>query len=243
MECLKQFDNIFTKLIEPQCVAAMIVEPVQGEGGYVVPPKAFLQGLRDICDKYEILLIFDEVQTGIGRTGEVYAYQTYGVKPDILTSAKALSGGIPLSAIVAKKEWMDQWPAGAHGGTFGGNPLACAAALETLSILEEDQLLSKCKHRGQYFMNRLNQLQEKYQDVIGDVRGLGLMIGIEIVDEKGCPNDTLANYIKTEALNRDVLLLTCGSDHNVVRFIAPLTVTEEEIDVAVDVIDKILASR
>lgn len=243
MECLKQFDSIFAKLIEPQCVAAIMVEPVQGEGGYVVPPKAFLQGLRDICDKHGILLIFDEVQTGIGRTGELYAYQTYNVKPDILTSAKALSGGIPLSAIIAKKEWMDQWPAGVHGGTFGGNPLACSAALETLAIIEEDQLLSKCKERGQYFMNRLNQLQEKYHDVIGDVRGVGLMIGIEIVDEEGNPNDTLTNYIKAEALKRDVLLLTCGSDHNVVRFIAPLTVSEEEIDVAVDTIDEILASR
>lgn len=243
MECLKQFDSIFAKLIEPQCVAAIMVEPVQGEGGYVVPPKAFLQGLRDICDKHGILLIFDEVQTGIGRTGELYAYQTYDVKPDILTSAKALSGGIPLSAIIAKKEWMDQWPAGVHGGTFGGNPLACSAALETLAIIEEDQLLSKCKERGQYFMNRLNQLQEKYRDVIGDVRGVGLMIGIEIVDEEGNPNDTLTNYIKAEALKRDVLLLTCGSDHNVVRFIAPLTVSEEEIDVAVDTIDEILASR
>lgn len=240
MECLKQFDSIFAKLIEPQCVAAMIVEPVQGEGGYVAPPKEFLQGLRDICDKHGILLIFDEVQTGIGRTGELFAYQTYGVKPDILTSAKALGGGIPLSAIIAKKEWMDQWPAGVHGGTFGGNPLACSAALETLNIIEEENLLERCNNMGAYFMDKLYALQKKYPVVIGDVRGVGLMIGIEMVNEDKTPNEALTNHIKAEALKKDVLLLTCGSDHNVVRFIAPLTVTEEEIDLAVNVIDEIL---
>lgn len=243
MECLKQFDNIFAKLIEPQCVAAIVVEPVQGEGGYIAPPKEFLQGLRDICDTHGILLIFDEVQTGVGRTGELYAYQTYGVKPDILTSAKALSGGIPLSAIIAKKELMDQWPAGVHGGTFGGNPLACAAALETLDIIEEEHLLDNCKKMGSYFMKRLYALQEKYSDVIGDVRGVGLMIGIEIVDKEGNPDATLTNHIKEKALEKDILLLTCGSDHNVVRFIAPLIVTEKEINMAVDVIDEILAAR
>lgn len=243
MECLKQFDSIFAKLIDPQCVAAIVVEPVQGEGGYVAPPKEFLQGLRDICDTHGIMLIFDEVQTGIGRTGELYAYQTYGVKPDVLTSAKALGGGIPLSAIIAKKELMDQWPAGAHGGTFGGNPLACSAALETLSIIEDEHLLNNCKKMGQYFMEHLYKLQKKYPEIIGDVRGVGLMIGIEIVDENGLPNAELTNQIKAKALEKDVLLLTCGSDHNVVRFIAPLIVTEKEIDMVVNVIDEILALR
>lgn len=242
MECLKQFDSIFAKLIDPQCVAAIVVEPVQGEGGYVAPPKEFLQGLRDICDAHGIALIFDEVQTGIGRTGELFAYQTYGVKPDILTSAKALGGGIPLSAIIAKKELMDQWPAGAHGGTFGGNPLACAAALETLNIIEDEHLLDNCKKVGQYFMERLYKLQKKYSEIIGDVRGVGLMIGIEIVDENGLPNAQLTNQIKAKALEKNVLLLTCGSDHNVVRFIAPLIVTENEIDMVVSVIDEILAA-
>lgn len=243
MECLKQFDSMFTKLIEPQCVAAIVVEPVQGEGGYVAPPKEFLQGLRDICDAHGIMLVFDEVQTGIGRTGELFAYQTYGVKPDILTSAKALSGGIPLSAVIAKKELMDQWPAGVHGGTFGGNPLACSAALETLHVIEQDYLLDHCKEMGHYFKERLHDLQRKYPSVIGDVRGVGLMIGIEIVDEEKNPDADMTNRIKTEALKKDVLLLTCGSEHNVVRFIAPLIVTEKEIDRAVDAIDEILAAR
>ena len=150
MECLKQFDSIFAKLIAPECVAAIIVEPIQGEGGYIVPKPEFLKGLRKICDDNGIMLIFDEVQTGIGRTGELYAYQTFGVKPDILTSAKALGGGVPLSAIIARKEIMDQWPAGAHGGTFGGNPLACAAGLKTLEIIERDHLLENCRKQGAY---------------------------------------------------------------------------------------------
>ena len=243
MECLSQFDTIFGKLIDPECVAAIIVEPVQGEGGYIVPEKAFLEGLRKICDKHGIMLIFDEVQTGIGRTGELYAYQTFGVKPDILTSAKALGGGIPLSAAIAKKEIMDKWPAGAHGGTFGGNPLACAAALETLRIIDEDGLLDNCKKMGSYFKTRLMELKDKYPNVIGDVRGVGLMIAMEIVDEDGKPDAKMTAEIKEKALDRDVLLLTCGSDHNVVRFIAPLIITEKEIDIVIDVIDDILGGK
>lgn len=243
MECLSQFDTIFGKLIDPECVAAIIVEPVQGEGGYIVPEKAFLEGLRKICDKHGIMLIFDEVQTGIGRTGELYAYQTFGVKPDILTSAKALGGGIPLSAVIAKKEIMDKWPAGAHGGTFGGNPLACAAALETLRIIDEDGLLDNCKKMGSYFKTRLMELKDKYPNVIGDVRGVGFMIAMEIVDEDGKPDAKMTAEIKEKALDRDVLLLTCGSDHNVVRFIAPLIITEKEIDIVIDVIDDILGGK
>lgn len=243
MECLSQFDTIFGKLIDPECVAAIIVEPVQGEGGYIVPEKAFLEGLRKICDKHGIMLIFDEVQTGIGRTGELYAYQTFGVNPDILTSAKALGGGIPLSAVIAKKEIMDKWPAGAHGGTFGGNPLACAAALETLRTIDEDGLLDNCKKMGSYFKTRLMELKDKYPNVIGDVRGVGLMIAMEIVDEDGKPDAKMTAEIKEKALDRDVLLLTCGSDHNVVRFIAPLIITEKEIDIVIDVIDDILGGK
>lgn len=243
MECLKQFDEIFQNLIDPESVAAIMLEPVQGEGGYIVPPKAFLEGLRNICDAHGILLIFDEVQTGIGRTGELYAYQAYGVKPDILTSAKALGGGLPLSAVIAKKEIMDQWPAGAHGGTFGGNPLACAAALETLAIIEEDNLLAHCREMGEYFINKLYALQKKYPHKIGDVRGIGLMLGMELIKEDKEPDAELTSRIKKKALEKDVMLLTCGNQHNVVRFIAPLIVTEKEIEKAVTVIDEILAEE
>lgn len=233
---LEQFDAIFEKLIAPECVAAIIVEPVQGEGGYVVPKPEFLKGLRKICDDHGIMLIFDEVQTGIGRTGELYAYQTFGVKPDILTSAKALGGGVPLSAIIAKKEIMDQWPAGAHGGTFGGNPLACAAGLKTLEIIERDHLLDNCKKQGAYFLDKLKDLQAKYPARIKEVRGVGLMVAMELCDEAGKPDAKLTAAIKAGALEKDLLLLTCGSDHNVVRFIAPLIVGKEEIDKAMDII-------
>lgn len=243
MECLKQFDSIFAKLVAPECVAAIIVEPVQGEGGYIVPKLEFLKGLRKICDDHGIMLIFDEVQTGIGRTGQLYAYQTFGVKPDILTSAKALGGGVPLSAIIAKKEIMDQWPAGAHGGTFGGNPLACAAGLKTLEIIQRDHLLENCRKQGKYFMEKLNQLQAKYPDRISDVRGVGLMIAMEIVTPEGEPDAAYTAQIKEKALDKDLLLLTCGSDHNVIRFIAPLIVTEKEIDQAMDVIESIFAQH
>lgn len=233
---LEQFDAIFEKLIAPECVAAIIVEPVQGEGGYVVPKPEFLKGLRKICDDHGIMLIFDEVQTGIGRTGELYAYQTFGIKPDILTSAKALGGGVPLSAIIAKKEIMDQWPAGAHGGTFGGNPLACAAGLKTLEIIERDHLLDNCKKQGAYFLDKLKELQAKYPARIKEVRGVGLMVAMELCDEAGKPDAKLTAAIKAGALEKDLLLLTCGSDHNVVRFIAPLIVGKEEIDKAMDII-------
>lgn len=233
---LEQFDAIFEKLIAPECVAAIIVEPVQGEGGYVVPKPEFLKGLRKICDDHGIMLIFDEVQTGIGRTGELYAYQTFGVKPDILTSAKALGGGVPLSAIIAKKEIMDQWPAGAHGGTFGGNPLACAAGLKTLEIIERDHLLDNCKKQGAYFLDKLKELQAKYPARIKEVRGVGLMVAMELCDEAGKPDAKLTAAIKAGALEKDLLLLTCGSDHNVVRFIASLIVGKEEIDKAMDII-------
>lgn len=243
MECVKQFDSIFAKLIAPECVAAIIVEPVQGEGGYIVPKPEFLQGLRNICDEHGILLIFDEVQTGIGRTGELYAYQTFGVKPDILTSAKALGGGVPLGAIIAKKEIMDQWPAGAHGGTFGGNPLACSAGLKTLEIIERDHLLDNCKKQGAYFKEKLIGLQKKYPDCIGDVRGVGLMLSIEIVTEDGKPDAAYTAQLKEKALERNLLLLTCGSDHNVVRFIAPLIVSEKEIDEAMQVLEDIFAEK
>lgn len=237
MECLGQFDEIFAKLIAPECVAAIIVEPVQGEGGYIVPNIKFLEGLRKICDKYGILLIFDEVQTGVGRTGELYAWQTFGIKPDIFTTAKALGGGIPLSAVIAKKEIMDQWPAGAHGGTFGGNPLACCAALKTLEIIERDHLLENCRKKGAYFIKRLEELKRKYP-AVGDVRGVGLMIGMELVKEDGTPDAALTAKIQEEALKRNLLLLTCGSSHNVVRFIAPLIVGEKEIDQAVSILDE-----
>lgn len=237
---LAQFDEIFEKLVDPDMVAAIIVEPVQGEGGYIVPEKAFLQGLRKICDDHGICLIFDEIQTGIGRTGELYAYQAFGVQPDILTSAKALGGGIPLSAIIAKKEIMDAWPAGAHGGTFGGNPLACAAGLKTLEIIDRDDLLKNCRDMGEYFRKRLAELADRYP-IIADVRGIGLMDAIELCTPDGKADAVTTAEVRKRALEKDLLLLSCGSGHNVIRFIAPLIVTEKEIDHCIEVLDEVFS--
>ncbi len=236
MECVKQFDELFNKLVNPQTVAAMILEPVQGEGGYIVPPKEFLQGLREICTKHGIMLIFDEVQAGNGRCGEYYAHMAHGVTPDIFTTAKALGGGFPLSAVIAKKEIMQMWEAGAHGGTFGGNPIACAAGLAVFKLLENGGL-ENCKKMGAYFMQKLADLQKKYPEVIGDVRGLGLMIGIEMVKADKSPNTELAGKILADALDNGIILLNAGFDKNVVRFIAPIIVTEKEIDKVVESIE------
>lgn len=241
MECVKQFDEIFETQVSPDMVAAMIVEPIQGEGGYIVPPKEFLQGLRDICDKYGILLIFDEVQAGNGRTGNYYAQQTLGVKPDIFTTAKALGGGIPISAIIGKKKVMQTWTPGAHGGTFGGNPLACAAGLACIKLMEEGGL-ENCRKRGAYLIKCLKGLQGKYPDAVGDVRGAGLMVAIEIVKDKDTkePYSELAAKILEEALEKKIILLNAGRHKNVVRFIAPAIVTEAEIDRVISSIDETL---
>lgn len=239
MECLSQFDEIFESLVDPEIVAAIMLEAVQGEGGYIVPPVEFLQGLRAICDKHGIMLIFDEVQSGFGRTGNLYAWQTFGVRPDIFSTAKALGGGFPLSAIIGKKEIMSQWSAGAHGGTFGGNPVACAASLAVLKILQESAL-ENCRNMGKYFIEKLSVLQSKYPKVIGDVRGIGLMVAMEMIDEEGRPNEPLTTKIQQKALERNVLLLTAGNKKNIVRFIAPAIVTEKEIDRAISAIDEIL---
>lgn len=241
MECVKQFEDIFNKLVDPEVVAAIILEPLQGEGGYIVPPKEFLEGIRSICDTHGIMMIFDEVQAGNGRCGDYYAHMVHGVYPDIFTTAKALGGGFPLSAIVAKKEIMEQWPAGAHGGTFGGNPVACAAAQAVLGLLE-DGGLNQCNKMGSYFMQKLDGLQKKYPDLVGDVRGLGLMLAIELADPDKTPNSELAAKIIRDALENNIILLGAGYYRNVVRFIAPIIVTEKQIDQVIDSIDTTLSN-
>ncbi len=236
-----QFDDLFCKLVAPEQVAAIIMEPVQGEGGYIVPPADWMKYVRELCDKYGILLMYDEVQSGFGRTGKMFAHEHFGVRPDIMTLAKGIANGIPLSAIVARKEIMDQWPAGAHGGTFGGNPVACASANATIKILEGGAIENGAK-RGEYFMGRLKELQKKYP-CIAEVRGLGLMIGMELLNADGSPATELTKTIQKEALEQKLLILTCGCYKNVIRFIAPLIVTDKEIDTAVNIVDAILAEQ
>lgn len=239
-EYFEQFENIFHTLIDPSMVAAIMMEPVQGEGGYIVPDKEFVQYVREICDKYGILLIFDEVQSGMGRTGKLFAYEHFGVNPDILTSAKGIANGFPLSAVIGKKEIMEQWPAGAHGGTFGGNPVACAAANAVLDELTDGGMLDNAAEMGDYFKEKLFALQKKYPSVIGDVRGLGLMLAMEMVHPDKTPDADITTAIRTKALEKGLLLLGCGTNHNIVRFIAPTIVTEKEIDIAINIIDECL---
>ncbi|MEE0154383.1 MAG: aminotransferase class III-fold pyridoxal phosphate-dependent enzyme [Agathobaculum butyriciproducens] len=234
-----QFDEIFKKLVDPSSVAAILLEPVQGEGGYVVPPREWVQYVRKVCDKYGILLIFDEVQTGFGRTGKMFCWQNHGVKPDIMACAKGIANGLPLSAVVGRSDIMNKWTAGAHGGTFGANPVSCAAALATIDALEGGAIENGAK-MGAYFMDALKQLQTQYP-CIGDVRGLGLMIGMELVQPDGTPDRALTARITALALEKGLFLLSCGCDKNVVRFIAPLTVSRDEIDFAMGVLREAFA--
>lgn len=237
--CLAQLDEIFRFLIAPDQVAAMIMEPVQGEGGYIVPPQGFMEAIRQICDTHGIILIFDEIQTGFGRTGKMFAWQHFGVQPDVLTLAKGIANGFPLSALVAKAELMDQWTAGTHGGTYGGNPVACAASLAVIELLEGG-LLDDCNRMGAYFVEQLEMLKADYPQ-IAQIRGLGLMIGLECIDADGKPDSKTVSGLKDKAMEKGLILLTCGTDKNVIRFIPPTTVTKDEIDQAMAIIRESLA--
>ncbi len=234
------FDQLFKHQVTPEEVAAVIVEPVLGEGGYVIPPKEWLQKIREICDRHGILLIFDEVQTGFGRTGEWFAAQTFGVTPDIMAIAKGIASGLPLSATVASHKLMEKWPIGSHGTTFGGNPIACSVALTTLEVFKEENLIENSKVVGAYAVEQLKAIQEKY-DCIGEVRATGLMIGIDVIDPKTGHGDGKAlKEILDLALVEGVLFYLCGNEGEVIRMIPPLTVTKEQIDDGLQMLDKAL---
>lgn len=222
--------KLFNHQVDPEEVACMIIEPVLGEGGYIIPPKAWLKKVREICDRHGILLIFDEVQTGFGRTGNWFAAQTFDVKPDIMAIAKGIAAGLPLSATVASKELMDQWPLGTHGTTFGGNPIACSAALASLEVMKEEKLLTNATETGAYAMKRLLEMKEKHP-IIKDIRGVGLMIGIELgIPETGEPDGKAVMSVLDGCLQRGVLFYLCGNSGEVIRMIPPLTITKEQID-------------
>lgn len=234
-----QFNEMFASLIDPFSVAAIIIEPVQGEGGYVVPPKDFVLYLRELCDNYGIFLIFDEIQTGFGRTGYMFASEYFKVEPDIRTVAKGIANGFPLSAILAKAEIMDQWEAGAHGGTFGGNPVACAAALATIEVLEQEGI-ENAQRMGVYFTDKLHELQGKYA-FIEDVRGVGLMLAMEFKDSAKKTSQELLKTVIDSCLQQNLLLLSCGPRKDTIRFIPPTTVSTAEIDSAIAILDKVLS--
>jgi 4-aminobutyrate aminotransferase len=211
-------------------VAAILVEPIQGEGGYLVPPDGFLQGLRALCDRHGILLICDEVQSGIGRTGRMFASEHWGVSPDIMTLAKGLGSGLPIGLVVARRTHMEKWKRGAHGNTYGGNPICCAAALATLDLVEREYAANAAAV-GEYFMQQLRALQKRFE-CIGDVRGKGLMIGAELISGKAerTPAPALCQRVLTRAYHNGLLLLSCGV--STIRFIPPLMVSRAQVDEA-----------
>lgn len=225
---------LFQSNVPPAEVAAILVEPIQGEGGYLVPPDGFLSGLRTLCDRHGILLIFDEVQCGIGRTGRMFASEHWGVAPDIMTLAKGLASGLPIGLVVARRPLMEKWQRGAHGNTFGGNPLCCAAALATLELIE-GQYAANAAAVGEYFLGRLRELQGRFA-CIGDVRGKGLMIGMELVTDRAsrAPARSLCEAVLTRAFHHGLLLLACGM--STVRFIPPLMINRDHVDEAVGIL-------
>jgi 4-aminobutyrate aminotransferase len=219
---------LFERNLPPSEVAAIVIEPLQGEGGYLVPPEGFLAGLRRLCDEHGILLVFDEVQSGVGRTGKMFCAEHTGVAPDIMTLAKGLGSGMPIGAVVAKASLMRQWKKGAHGNTFGGNPVCCAAANATLDLVRE-QYAANAAQVGAHFMKRLNGLRPDYP-CIGDIRGRGLMIGVEMIEQDGSPARALVDRLLHRAYQNGLLLLSCGV--STLRFMPPLCVTEAEVDEA-----------
>jgi len=239
---LESVEKIFNYYIPAEQVAAILVEPIQGEGGYIVPPPEFLQGLREICDQHGILLIFDEVQSGFGRSGEMFAAQTFGVRPDIMAIAKGIANGFPLSATVSNRKLMKSWSAGSHGTTFGGNPIACAAAIAVQQVFKEENILENTRKMGNIFIQGLRQIQ-KGKDFIGDVRGKGLMIAMEIVkpDRWKTPDAEKAMAILNHALENNLLAYMAGRTGNVIRFIPPLIVNEHEINQALEILEVSIA--
>lgn len=229
--CLSYLEQLLRCQISPREVAAIIIEPVLGEGGYVPAPELFLGALRRLCDEHGILLIFDEVQSGVGRTGDWFAAQAYGITPDILTVAKGIASGFPLSAVVSRPELLQQWPTYAHGTTFGGNPVSCAAAIATIETIRDEDLLPHCRRLGAKALAGLRDLQERYPG-IGDLRGLGLMIGIELVTAAGAPDGAACQRLIEECRRQGLLIINCGPERNIVRFIPPLTISDAELEEA-----------
>jgi len=236
--CLNELEYMLLSQTAPQETAAVIIEPVLGEGGYVVPPVRFMQTLREICDRHGILLIIDEVQSGFGRTGRFFALEHFDIQPDILVMAKGLASGMPMSGIAAPMDLMRKWIPGSHGGTYGGNAVAAAAATATVQVIRDEGLVENAAVRGHQLMDGLEELQDRYP-VIGDVRGMGLMVGVEMSAPDGRkPNPDVAKNIQKSCLADNMLLLTCGTYGNVIRWIPPLVVTEAQINDGLTIFEK-----
>ncbi|MBM4004701.1 MAG: acetyl ornithine aminotransferase family protein [Planctomycetes bacterium] len=237
MATLDQIENLFQRTVSPREIAAFIVEPIQGEGGYIVPPPDFHRRLKALADQYGILYIVDEVQSGMGRTGKMFAIEHWGVEPDIICTAKGLASGMPLGAMIAKAEIMN-WKKGAHASTFGGNPVSCVAAMATIELLEQE-LMANARTTGEYLKQRLIELAARHS-LIGDVRGIGLMIGMELVRDRATklPVPDVRERLIQACFQRGLLLLGCGA--STVRFCPPLVVQPAEIDTAIGILDAAL---
>ena len=230
-------EEIFGHDVPGDEIAGILVEPIQGEGGYVVPPDGFFPALRELCNEYDILLIVDEVQSGMGRTGRWWAIEHFGVEPDIVTSAKGIASGLPLGACIARESVM-QWPRGSHGNTYGGNPVSCAASLTTIELLEEEYLANAAEV-GQYTLDALEEIQMRHPS-IGDVRGKGLMIGVEFVKDKSTkePSEEIRNRIERLGFEYGLLLLGCG--RSAIRLAPPLCITQSEVDEGLEIFETVI---
>ncbi|MDO8484293.1 MAG: aminotransferase class III-fold pyridoxal phosphate-dependent enzyme [Candidatus Limnocylindrales bacterium] len=235
--------SLFASVVAPSEVAAILIEPVLGEGGYIPAPASFLRGLRSLCDEHGILLIADEVQSGYGRTGAMWAFEHGGIVPDVVAVAKAIANGLPLSAIVSSRALQERWGRGAHGSTFGGNPVACAAGVAVLETIRDEDLLANARARGAELVAGLGKIAAE-DDRIGDIRGLGLMVGVEFVRDRSTrePDASLPDQLMAACADAGLLVLTCGRSHEVVRWIPPLNVTAAEISEAVEIFGETLAA-
>jgi 4-aminobutyrate aminotransferase/4-aminobutyrate aminotransferase/(S)-3-amino-2-methylpropionate transaminase len=235
----RALDHLFKADIDPRRVAAMIFEPVQGEGGFNVAPPEFVRMLRAICDEHGILLVADEVQTGFGRTGKLFAMEHYDVAPDLTTMAKSLAGGMPLSAVCGRAEIMDAPSPGGLGGTYAGNPLAVASALAVLDVLESENLIARGAALGERLMERLNSLKPRVPQ-IAEVRGIGAMVAVEFRRADGSPDADFTRDVQNRALEKGLLLLSCGVYGNVIRFLFPLTIEDAVMDEGLDILAEVL---
>ncbi len=231
--------NYSSSQTSPAETAAILIEPELGEGGYVTPPAAFMKGLRAICDRTGILLIFDEVQSGFGRTGKWFAQEHFGVVPDIMTVAKGIASGLPLSGVFSRLDLMKKWQIGSHGGTYGGNPVACAAGVATICAMREEDMPGNASIRGVQLTTGLRKLQEEFP-LIGDVRGFGLMIGSEFTTNNKPADKAIVKAVIHACEDRGLLLLSCGTYDNIIRWIPPLIVNETQVNDALGIFTEAL---
>lgn len=244
-QALADLEQRFAADIEASRVAAIIIEPVQGEGGFYVAPPSFLKALRTLCDRHGMLLIMDEIQTGFARTGRWFAAEYAGVEADLMTMAKGIAGGLPLAAVVGKADIMDAPPPGGLGGTYGGSPVACAAALAVLDVIEEEQLCERAERIGQQLADRLRGLQEQFPAQVGEIRQIGAMVAMELVKDGDArqPNPELTKAIVAGAASNGLILLSCGVRGNVIRFLPPLTIQESVLEEGLDILSNVMAEQ